>query len=540
MKRSLILVVVLGGLSLAGGCGGGTPVDSDGTGGGAGEGTGGGGDDEGTGGEAADGSGGEETDGSGGTSSGSGASSGVGGSTGGMGGMGGTFGAAEFCEEQAAAYCSWSERCRDETVSCEEWGGYILIVRECEDALASLEQGYLEFHQDVALACVEAAEGAVCAGPPFIQPEVQEACTGVFVGTVPLEGDCTLAGFGNLFDECAEGFCLRSQGPTGVTECVGTCTAYKTSGETCAGSDRCAEGLYCMGGECSPPLGVGEDCAGAICEDGLVCSQIAPTTCRQPGEVGADCSDDYDCAGVAACLDDLCALEVAEGEHCRSNESCAEGLYCNYEDQLCTPFLGDGDTCDSGYDQCVDGYACSSANPSTCVVWYGAENDACGAYGCEEGLWCDQSSDEVGVCIAKLGDGADCNADTTCQDGLYCMDDGNCHAPGELDDPCSVFTEPSCVQGLFCDRETVLCKEARAEDETCNPGMPLTSCQEGLYCACLADECPAVSSGHDPEDVCVLQLEDGEYCTSGEECVSGFCSSTLSECAEPPPANCSR
>jgi len=535
MKRSVPLLMLVG-FAMAGGCGGGTPADSDGSGGEAGGGTdvGSGGEEaDGTGGEETDGTGGEETDGSGGT--GSGAASGVGGN----GGMGGATGSADFCDQYADAYCAWFDACNAQ-MPCEEWGGYQLVVRECADALESLEQGFLEFHEDVAFGCIEAAENAVCAGPPFNQADVQEACTGVFVGTVPLAGECTVAAFAQVFDECGEGFCLRSEAPAGYLECVGTCTAFKLSGEECAGSDRCAEGLFCTGGECNPPVGVGEDCTGQICEDGLVCSQVAPTTCREPGDVGADCSDDYDCSGAAVCLDDQCAQGAAEGEHCRSNESCVEGMYCVYDTQTCAPFLSAGDTCDSGYDQCVDGYACSSGDPSTCVVWYGALNDPCGAYGCEEGLWCDQSSDDVGVCVSTLGEGEECDANGTCDDGLYCMDDGNCHAPGELDDPCGVFTEASCVQGLFCDRETVLCKPARAEDETCNPFTPVTSCQEGLYCACLADGCPGVSSGHDPEDVCVLKVENGESCSSSEECISGYCSSPLGECAEPPPANCTR
>jgi len=555
MKRSLPLLFLLMGFALAGGCGGGTPVDSDGTGGEAGgdsdEGSGGVGDDEGTGGEEADGTGGEEADGSGGngdggtgdggTSSGSGAGSGVGGN----GGMGGSLGGSDFCEQYAAAQCAWYEGCNNNQFPCGQWPGYQWAIQECADALVSVEQGFLEYHEDVAFGCVEAAENAACGmGPPFIQAAVKAACGEVFAGTVPLAGECAVSETIQLFDECAEGFCVRSAGSSGL-ECLGVCTAYKTTGEACAGTDRCVDGLYCAGGECHPPVGLGEDCTERACESDLACAQATPITCRDLGDIGADCSDDYDCSWPLVCSGDLCTDDLEEGERCRGDASCFEGLYCqgaeNYADQTCAAPLSAGATCAGPYDRCEDGYVCSFGDPSTCVAAYGAENESCGPYGCDQGLWCDPTMTAEGVCLAQAGENGDCLEHyDSCQSPLLCMSDSSCHPLGGLDEPCSVSPDMTCVAGLFCDRETDLCKEPRAEGETCNPMFPLDACQDGLYCACLADGCPSVSGDHDPEDLCALQLENGEYCTTGEECSSAYCSPAEDECADPPPDNCTR
>lgn len=347
-----------------------------------------------------------------------------------------------------------------------------------------------------------------------------------------------------MFDECEDGFCVRTEGPAGTLDCTGTCVAFRMEGQTCDGSDRCADGLYCIDGECAPGRELGEDCDNATCEVGLSCALGAPQTCRDPGSAGAACDDEFDCLWPGICAEGVCSLDAAEGEHCRGDDSCQDGLYCHgsevYEDMECEVPLAMGATCDDTYDQCEDGFACSNSEPRTCVPELAGESETCGPWGCEAGLWCDTSESEAGVCRSRGGEGDECVADGACESGLLCMDDDQCHPVGEADEPCAVVNQFSCVQGLFCDRETNLCKPPRGEDETCNAVHPDVSCQEGLYCACLSMYCPSTSVGHNAEDVCAAKLPDGESCLRNEECTSGFCSSALSECAPPPATNCSR
>jgi hypothetical protein len=526
------LSLVLGMLA-ASGCGssdGEQPTDNGGL-----AGSGSGGDGDGSGGQDSNGgSGGDGGQGGVPIAESGGQSSGTGGSMGGAEGLG----SSEFCDEYAGAYCDWFERCQ--SGSCETWPGYQLAVRECEDALASVDLGFLAFQSDVAGACVEVAAAMECGqGPPFNSAEVRQACDGVFQGTVALEGECTVAEFAGLFDECAEGFCVRPEAPIGL-ECLGQCVAFKGDGDPCEAVDRCDDGLYCIDGECSPPRELGEECENAVCEPGLTCAWESPTTCRAPAPAGSDCVDDFDCMAPAVCIAESCVVDVAEGAHCRSSETCEDGLYCRTEEQECAQPVPLGATCDGSFDECEVGSTCSSAEPFTCVVALGAESEICGPWGCEEGLWCDTSATEAGVCLVRLGEGDDCPADGSCEPGFLCMGDGKCHPPGDADEPCSLTFSGTCLADLFCDRETGLCKAPRDEGETCNPIVPVDSCQPGLYCACLSPSCPSTSTGHNVEDVCVPQQADGESCAADQECESGYCLGEPSECVPAPADNCSR
>jgi|GEM_PF-3928101 len=497
-----------------------------------------------------DGAGGTPGDGHAGEGGAGNAPSGGGPATGG-GGLGGSTSVAPeaFCATYTDALCDWYRTCIGPTLDCDTWLPLANLERECGDALVSLDQGFLDFDGHTAAACLELIEGLGCdEGSPIFSPAIRALCYEAFSGTVAIDGECTVAEYPPLFDECDDGFCFRTESEAGELECLGVCAAYRNEGQTCdQPGERCAVGLNCIEGYCVAPNGLGEDCESNACEAGLSCPSQPPYTCRELGELGGACTDSGDCGWPGVCIEEVCADDAAEGEFCRAAESCAQGLYCRgaegYEDQACAVPVAAGDPCDGTFDQCVDGYVCAGSEPLSCRLAYGAENEDCGAYGCDSGLWCDTSQSAVGTCLPPVGEGEDCLANDSCLADLLCMDDAKCHPLGEQDDPCSVFAE-SCDSGLFCDRETVLCKPARAEGEPCNPFLPLVSCEEGLYCACLSDTCPGISSSHEPDDVCVPQKDDGESCLSDDECASSYCEPGESEdaCAPPPgPApNCSR
>jgi hypothetical protein len=479
------------------------------------------------------------------------ARSGGGPATGG-GGLGGSTSvtAEAFCTTYKDELCDWYQTCIGPTLACDSWLPLLNLERECGDAVVSLGEGFLDFQVETAEACLELIQGLGCdEGSPLFSPAIRAVCYEAFSGTVPKGGECTQAEFPPLFDECDDGFCLRPESDAGGLECLGVCTAYRTEGQTCGDADeRCAADLNCVEGHCEPPSGLGENCESNPCETGLSCSSLPPYTCRELGELGGACTDSGDCGWPGVCIEDVCAEDAALGEFCKSPDSCVEGLYCRgaeaYEDQACAVPVAAGDPCDGYFDQCVDDYVCAGDEPLSCVLAYGAEDEACGAYGCEGGLWCDTSESTVGTCRPPVGEEEDCLANDSCQPGLLCMDDAKCHPLGEADDPCSVFLSESCATGLFCDRETGQCKPPRAEGEPCNPFVPRLSCEDGLYCACLSDSCPGISSGHDPADVCVAQKDDGEMCLSADECQSDYCQAGDSEdtCALPPgpTPNCSR
>jgi hypothetical protein len=279
-------------------------------------------------------------------------------------------------------------------------------------------------------------------------------------------------------------------------------------------------------------------CEDIPCQTGLVCSDVAPFTCRDPGPEHSTCLDSGDCTTPAVCVNSECVVWIAEGGFCRNDASCAGG-FC--ENNVCAPVVAAGATCGND-DRCTVGFDCSLYEPRVCIKAIGDEDEPCGPWGrCNVGLWCTDS--QVGTCVSTLGEGETCTDNDNCNAGSWCMADGKCHAPGAQDGPC-VPEAPyaTCAAGFFCDQETALCDAPRAEDETCNSltRTPSQSCQTGLYCLCVGDDCVSPEAPH-LEDHCVPQKADGISCETPAECLSGNCvQGTVCGTPPAPIPNCTR
>ena len=183
-------------------------------------------------------------------------------------------------------------------------------------------------------------------------------------------------------DECDDKACA------GLTACGACADDACCSGDLCvapqnvscdADPEVCGD-LVCLGGECSAPPALGDDCSG-ICEPGV--TQCIGGICVESVPVGEPCAGPAECAGLncqpsnpnnpldaptcqnPALLYDVCRSEDPDDE---ALAVCELGGYCG--GTLCLPRLGFGDLCEDS-NECrnsdcstpgVGGEVCSSAN----------------------------------------------------------------------------------------------------------------------------------------------------------------------------------
>lgn len=299
-------------------------------------------------------------------------------------------------------------------------------------------------------------------------------------------------------DECKSGYCADKQR---CAPLAGQDGDYCHSHDHCEGFCLCAsgnDGKYCSGWE-------GWSSGYVIWHMGVADYGV----CRGRGENGAPCYANKDC----------------------TSNNCVE-TYEKGGIKRCTPQNGEG----KGGEYCYHDDQCESRK---CVACWGT--DKCF---------------DPGICEPKLGNGARCEWNETCQSD-YC-DDGRCAPPkgtgqgGEYchnDDHCeSRFCKcPTGYDGKFCkywgndyymnkfghgtclarDKNGAPCnRNEECESEYCDSGKcapkPGTG-ESGKYCH--RDE-------HCQSDFCIsgkcYQLADlGDVCRKNAECESGYCADTL-------------
>ena len=226
-----------------------------------------------------------------------------------------------------------------------------------------------------AAACIDAYAAVLTACTNDTSPK--DPCGAIFRGAVPTGGACVEADY-TVYHQCAPvagqialcwgGACTVRTDPTNSPHarsgqhCYGDCFSSATSAPSCPlpatlpatadggipvepPGERCwrEDGLYCVGGYCTPL-----PAAGATCLYGA-------------------------CASPAICINQLCVAPHSTGT-CILSRECAEGTYCDPSSQTCTPQKPDGATC-AGTTECV-GKACSG----TCSTWTVATPGTCSGH----------------------------------------------------------------------------------------------------------------------------------------------------------------
>lgn len=310
----------------------------------------------------------------------------------------------------------------------------------------------------------------------------------------------------------------------GLVCALGRCQPPAAAGAPCDRDASCADGLVCSGGFCRTLVARGGSCrTTSECAVGLVC---AGGTCAP--RASADCTDDSQCGSVEVCSlapsEGRCRARGGIGEPCDVPESCAGR--CDRSLGQCVPPGEVGAECIRN-EECAEGLVCAIAGPTFRCMAPGRLGEACvevlEGSGCAAGLAC-----RSGRCGPLPGSGEDCGSSGECAEGLVCRDergDLKCGAPRALGEPCRSNRE--CGSAGRCDWDTSRCAPRRTEgspclaDDDCTGDLRCLLVPEVFELRCL----PPIPVGERCESYgCV----EGAYCateSTGSLCNARSCTS---------------
>jgi hypothetical protein len=260
----------------------------------------------------------------------------------------------------------------------------------------------------------------------------------------------------------------------------------------------------------------GEDCEGedvlvSDCAQGLVCSEGACTSpCvalsgRRDGEpCGNEQQGAYDdCATGSWCnWSGFCERVAEAGDPC-SDGNCGEGLYCDWQTNLCTPPGGEGESCFEV--PCAEGLACDWQT-NTCTAAPG-EGEPCYDLPCADDLYCDYTKDGA-YCRSYAAAGEDCSQ-RPCEELLWCNDASRCVPAPEEGQPC--LFDSICAEGSVCDSGSLVCVAPPPEGQPCASG----TCAEGSWCDVAMDPMGV--------GICAPLRANDEMCSGHRQCQSNYC-----------------
>lgn len=256
-----------------------------------------------------------------------------------------------------------------------------------------------------------------------------EACAGLDApGSLPDGAPCFIAA------QCAGRACVK------LKELANKIENSATEIDSLRVCGACASGNLTggQGSPCGDPK-----LTEKACEDGLKCD--GDGTCQPPKVVpiGGECGPGIDCDEQALCDYGVhkCVARRSEGEGCKDDYQCAEGLFCKAG--ACAKTLLDGE---SG---CQESFHCGPNGI------YGEE------VRCVEGT-CRRLS------LLREGDACGSGAKGTCAAGLYCGNDKpfTCTREPSAGEPCRLCSDPltaaCCGPGLYCENKVCVANKAAA------------------------------------------------------------------------------
>ncbi len=356
-----------------------------------------------------------------------------------------------------------------------------------------------------------AQNGEPCTTPAACRSDVCVAADGLCgaLNGAPCsgEGDCRS---GVCF---SDGFCGKPVGEscTATEICRGVQCVSGNCADTCQNDAQCAAGSYCDdAGACVPALSNAEPCARA--------TQCSSLTCNADGRCGDP--DGTACSVAATCRGGACASSVC-GTACSTDSECASGSYC--DSGACVPALANGNTCTRAT-QCASGLCpgdgmCGLADGAACGLASECRSAICGASGacgtscgsdaeCTTGHYCDGGQCQPSAANGAMPGGAACDRGAQCISGV-CSSDGACGAANGA--PCG---SAGVCRSDVCD----------GQDSSCgyvNGDGPCTGSNAAEVCRSQVCD----------QGACGYQNTHGP-CSSGEQCLSAKCDSTLQQCVE--------
>ncbi|MBK7396432.1 MAG: hypothetical protein IPJ34_09065 [Myxococcales bacterium] len=288
------------------------------------------------------------------------------------------------------------------------------------------------------------------------------------------------------------GACKDVPKDCGVYKCGAT--ACKTS---CTVKADCIAGYSCVGGACTPSIGLGKPCSDAsacgdlLCVDGVCCGIDAPAT---------KCADGYACN--APTKEGTCTLK--NGEKCDLASKCGSGLCadgvccdkaCDGQCEACDATgavgkctgiagapHGSRPKCDDGASDVCKARTCNgAADPKACVGYVNDSSKLCAPKKCVGSDYTDFSfCDGAGTCKSPGASSCvpykcdDKGCLKACTDATQCADGFSCK-------------DSKCVQGATCkDITTSVSKDG--VEEKCDPYRCKSTGECAKECA-TTDDC---------------------------------------------------
>lgn len=233
-------------------------------------------------------------------------------------------------EELTSARCAFLTRCgyTPDQKTCDAIEG---DSEETLQLLADAVLGRVTYDPAAARACVEATRARVCDNQKATLTATNDACAGMFVGTVADGGPCLLS------EECSGGICDTSMCMGGAC-CLGTCK------------------------KAPPPAAIGVECSTTACVEGAYCGNPGPNgeppTCQAVSDNGQPCDNINGCKDGQGCDvggSNKCFVLSKHDGPCNAalEQPCVEfDDFCDPADSKCKQLPGAGAACAPG-DKCL-------------------------------------------------------------------------------------------------------------------------------------------------------------------------------------------
>jgi len=290
---------------------------------------------------------------------------------------------------------------------------------------------------------------------------------------------------------CSSGACAVCKAGLDCSE-AGSCQKMQIScamGPQCTAQGNqpngtsCGQNLYCNGGTC------------AQCTSGGSCS---PT--GYPCHKGT-----VSCTGGAIVCTDTMA-NADDGTPCGTNQVCEAGacVACT-SGASCTPI---GNVCQTGTTSCTTGQ-------QTCLAIGNVTNGAL----CDDGDACTQTDSCLnGTCIGSSL--------------VVCAASDQCHTAGTCDTSTGKCSNPPGVNGTMCDDHNACTRTDSCQGGTCTGANPVV-CTASDQCHVAGTCDPSTGNCSNPAATNGIGCNDGNACTTGDQCNGGTCAGTPVSCPAP-------
>ncbi len=329
-----------------------------------------------------------------------------------------------------------------------------------------------------------------------------------------------------LNDVCSGGSCQPGTPKTCDDSNVCTDDSCSAPSGTCVNTnntDPCSDGNactlidVCSGGSCAP--GTPKNCS-----DNNVCTDDSCNTTSGAcihNDNTAPCTDGNACTLTDVCAAGSCvpgpAKDCSDGNVC-TNDSCnTTSGACVYSNN--TASCDDGNGCTLN-DACGGG-SCQPGTPKSCTDNNVCTDDTCSApsgtcqhtnntASCDDGDGC-TVNDVCGGGTCTSGGPKDCSDNNVCTDDTCKSPSGTCQ---HANNTASCTDGDGCTVGDVCDHGD------------CVPGAPKNCADTN---ACTDDLCssPSGTCTHPPN---TAPCDDGNPCTTPDQCTGGSCGGTPYDC----------